>query len=186
MHTNTELPDRQTPRMKDYDYSDPGYYCITICIKNRRKMLGKIADGKMYPNRVGQAIQHVWGTLPQRFAHVQLDEFMLMPNHIHCIVVLVEPPPLSVDNAVLARVPQRFHARILAQLTKKRYPPLGEVIRTLKAVATYDIHKMGVSAFAWQTRYYESVLRTEEELTIARQYILANPERWMNDPFHEV
>jgi putative transposase len=132
MSTNAELPDRQTPRMQNYDYSDPGYYCVTICIRDQRKLLGKIADGKMYPNSVGQTIQRIWETLTKRFAHVELDEFMLMPNHIHCIVVLTQPPPQPVDNPALAHVPPRFHAHMLAEQAKKTISPIRRGNQNLK------------------------------------------------------
>src|SRR5260221_1963860 len=80
-------------RLVGYDYSQPGYYFVTICTQQHRLVFGHIVDGQMSLRGPGQIAQSVWVTLPRRFAHVKLDAYVLMPNHLHAIVVLSDFDP---------------------------------------------------------------------------------------------
>lgn len=90
VHYNPNIHHRHRIRLKGYDYSREGLYFITICIQNRECLLGKISNGKMILNEYGEIIQKVWNELPQHYMNIQLGEFIVMPNHIHGIIVITD------------------------------------------------------------------------------------------------
>jgi putative transposase len=184
MMNTSEKTGRQSIRVRDYDYSQPGYYCFTICIQDRKQLLGNVIEETMHPSNAGQIIQEVWQCLPERYPHVKLDSFQLMPNHLHGIIALTESRPIQVDTTS-SRVPQRFQTHMRTIQAKKVLTPLGEVLRTFKGLSSYLIHKNGMPEFAWQKRYYEFIIRTDKDLNQARHYIMVNPARWGKDPFNE-
>lgn len=88
LHANRpERRSRRSIRLKGYDYAGAGAYFVTICAHNRECLFGKIVDGKMVLNDAGRMVETVWDQLPIRFPHLELDEFIVMPNHIHGILV---------------------------------------------------------------------------------------------------
>ena len=150
-------------RLAGYDYSQPGFYFVTICPQQHRLVFSTIVDGQVYVKGPGQMAQSVWLTLPRRFAHVKLDEYVFMPNHLHAIIELTDrdrtlPGPRAA---------------------------LGEIIRVFKAATSYHIrHLEGKPWFAWQEDYYDSVIRTEAALQQIRRYIHDNPVRWTQDKLY--
>ncbi len=152
---------RRSIRMRSYDYSDPGAYFVTICTDERRHLFGEIIDDEMRLNDVGQAVRWIWNTIPERFPRVELDQHIIMPNHIHGTIVL--------------------HAYEGAMNCA---PTLGLILRTFKALATRYLHAAGISDFAWQRNYYEHITRKEGKLDSIRQYIIENPNRWTKDSLY--
>ncbi len=151
-------------RLAGYDYSQPGFYFVTICTQQHRLVFGRIADGQVHLKRPGQIAESVWFTLPRRFAHVRLHEYVFMPNHLHAILELTEVNPAQSGPKVA----------------------LPEIIRVFKAAASYHIRRSeGQPWFAWQEKYYDSVIRTEAALQQIRQYILDNPGRWPQDKLYK-
>jgi len=92
---NKPLPNRQSIRLKTYDYSKSGYYFVTICTQNRQKRFGGIVDGYMQLNPLGEIVTEQWHDLPNRFPIVALDQFIVMPNHIHGIIRVTVGAPLA-------------------------------------------------------------------------------------------
>ena len=82
------LPQRKQIRLTGYDYSLPGYYYVTVCTQKRKNILGKIVNGEMKLNKIGRMINQCWQKLPEKFTNVSLDEYIIMPNHLHGIVVI--------------------------------------------------------------------------------------------------
>jgi REP element-mobilizing transposase RayT len=150
-------------RLAGYDYRQPGFYFITICIQHHRLVFGTIIDDRVYLERPGQIAQSVWITLPKRFAHVTLHEYVFMPNHMHGIIELTDRDPTPSRSRVA----------------------LGEIIRVFKAATCYQIRRLeDQSWFAWQEDYYDSIIRTEAALQQIRRYILENPMRWSLDKLY--
>ncbi len=89
MPANANLPRRRSPRMKDYDYSQPGTYFVTICTHRHRNQFGQVVDGTMQLNAAGAIAQKVWEGLPKRFP-VLLDAWVIMPNHMHGILIITD------------------------------------------------------------------------------------------------
>jgi REP element-mobilizing transposase RayT len=160
---NPTMVKRKELRIKDYDYSLSGFYFITICTQRRKKLFGNIKDGEMIINNLGKAILDVWNSLPYRFPSISIDIFVVMPNHIHGIIIVgaqfIAPESCIPGNS----------------------PKLGQVVRTFKAVSTYKVRKNLDPDFAWQRNYYEHVIRNEESLNRIREYIITNPLRWQMD-----
>jgi putative transposase len=151
-------------RLSGYDYSQPGFYFVTMCTQQHRLVFSTIVDGQVSLKVPGQVAQSVWVTLPRRFAHVKLDEYVLMPNHMHAIIELTDREPTQAAGPRAA---------------------LWEIIRVFKAATSYHTRRLeGKPWFAWQDDYYDSVIRTEAALQQIRQYIRENPLRWSQDKLY--
>ncbi len=148
---------RKTIRLKNYNYSSPGDYFITICTKNNKFFF--------IENKTKQIANNCWEEIPQHFNNVELDEFIIMPNHIHGIIVIID--------AVGAR-----HA--LPLQNKRQHQMLPKVIGLFKSCVTKKIHQFNPD-FQWQKSYYEHVIRNEKELDNIRKYINENPIKWNED-----
>jgi hypothetical protein len=96
MKFTPKIPGRRSIRLKDYDYTQPGGYFITVCTQDRECLLGEVREGEMIPNRLGKIVLHVWDELPIHYPNVELDTFCVMPNHFHGIIILTERQ----DNSV--------------------------------------------------------------------------------------
>ena len=188
MASSNNLPNRQSCRMPRYDYTHPGYYFVTICTQDRSHAFGKVIDAEMHLSREGQICKHVWLSLPERFTNVAIDEAVLMPNHIHGIILL-NRPPVSVETS---NIPKRFkpHMRNLEEERQKTHPeayrsvPVGQIVRTFKAASTRLIRKQSTPSFAWQRNYWLTLLPTKEHLEHVRHYIQTNPATWHNDALY--
>ncbi len=193
-----DLPDRHSARLQTYDYRQPGYYYVTICVAQRKCVLSNIVNSEVYLCPAGLILQEEWNKLPERFQHVRLDQYVIMPNHFHGIVIFENPQQGSLEAIDInaSRVPARFRQYIdgkqqvqrVAPDTKgnEKLPILGEVIRTLKAASTYHIRKTSNLDFVWEARLYEHVIRTVSDLTRIREYICNNPVSWQEDMLYRV
>jgi len=163
---------RQSIRLKEYDYKQSGAYFVTVCTQNRACLFGAVADGEMQLNNPGQIAKTAWDDLPARFPSVRLDAFIVMPNHVHGIIIV---------GAQFIAPSDGFGTATIDPGVINHAPTLGEMVRAYKAVSTRLIKQAGTPAFAWQRNYYEHVVRDEESLNRIRQYILDNPARWAFD-----
>ena len=185
----TGIPDprnRRSTRLKSYDYSRNGAYFITIVTQGHSLLFGDIVDDDLHLNDAGEMVQRCWEEMPNRFPSITMDQFVVMPNHIHGIVVIHQPaadagPPLP-QPAVGAPL-------VGAQATPRVAPaPLGNVIGAFKSLTTLE-YSRGVDSKAWpafdrrlwQRNYYEHIIRNERELEDIREYIWNNPLAWDMD-----
>jgi REP element-mobilizing transposase RayT len=163
MKYNPDKHHRQSIRLKGYDYTQPGAYGVTIVTKDRLCLLGEITNGEMVLSSYGIIAQRTWLDLPDHYPHIALDEFVIMPNHVHGIIVLTHSDRSQTDSC------QR-HA-------------LSEIIRAFKSFSARRInilrHTPGVPV--WQRNYYEHIIRSENKLRHARIYIANNPTEWERD-----
>ena len=178
---------RRSIRLKGYDYAQPGAYFVTIVTQDRACLFGAVADEEMQLNNAGQIAKAAWDELPARFPSVRLDAFIVMPNHVHGIIMVgaqfIAPqktPPTNVGAQFIVP-PDGFGTATINQGAINRAPTLGEMVRAYKAASTRLIRQAGTPDFAWQRNYYEHVIRDEESLSRMRQYILNNPVRWEFD-----
>ncbi len=152
---------RQSIRLKGYDYRRPGGYFVTICTWQRDPVFGNIFTYKMQMNDCGRIVEKAWLDLPHRYPHVELDEFIVMPDHFHGILFLIENPQ---------------------ELSAKRYG-LPEIVKGFKSQSARQINLIqdtkGIPV--WQRGYYDRIIRNESELELIRKYILFNPTRWELD-----
>ena len=169
---------RRSIRLRGYDYSQSGAYFITLCTKNRSSFLGTIVNGEMRLSPIGEVSKKLWYEIPRHFLDVQLDEFVVMPNHIHGIVLLRGDPqrPSGRDVQLNIPTPQDYYSRISP---KKK--TLSVIIRTYKAAVTTWCRKSGFTGFQWQAGFYDHIIRSEKSLNRIGSYIATNPERWQLD-----
>jgi REP-associated tyrosine transposase len=161
---------RRSVRLRDYDYASAGVYFVTVCTRERLCVLGSIKDGVVVLTDQGRIVQETMLSLGNRFAGLELDAFVIMPNHVHLVVGLVGAQFIAPDG----------------RSDGSRRPALGEVIRTFKAASTRLIRNAGNEAFGWQRSFYEHVVRNDADLRRIREYVEANPLRWDEDPENPV
>jgi len=170
---------RRSIRLNSYDYRQSGSYFITVCTHDRKCFFGTVDGREMQLNDVGQMVKSTWQELPSRFSSVWLDEFTVMPNHIHGVILVgaqfIAPKlTASQDFGIL-------NPGTLERGAINRAPTLGKIVRAYKARSTRLIRRMATPDFAWQRNYYEHVVRDEKSLNRIREYILTNPARWDSD-----
>jgi putative transposase len=158
MPYNPDIHHRRSIRLQGYDYAQLGAYFLTICTHRKQCIFGEIANGEMYPNFLGQVVISQWKAIPHHFPYVLLDEFVLMPNHFHGIIVINGTSPE--ENSSLAAI-----------------------VRNFKSISARKINQINQSLGTpiWQRNYYEHIIRDEEALYNIREYILMNPSRWESD-----
>ena len=171
MSYNPDRYHRRSIRLKSYDYSQTGAYFVTICALDRECVFGEIADGQMRLNPLGEIVQACWHCLPQHFWYLELDAFVIMPNHVHGIIEL---------NGVGAQ-----HAAPLPGGLRPNVPPgsLGAIVRSFKSAVSKQINESrgAPGTPIWQRNYYEHIIRNEDELRRICQYIVDNPAQWVLD-----
>jgi len=167
---------RRSIRLKGYDYSQAGAYFITLCTQDRACLFGKVVNGEMRLNDAGRMVLAEWNRLPERFPQVVLDAFVVMPNHVHGILVITDPAPTvgATVGATLVVAPTA--------------PTVGNIIGAFKSRVTVEyirgVKTSGWPPFRgrlWQRNYYEHIIRNERALNAIRQYIMENPRRWHRD-----
>lgn len=163
---------RRPLRLQGFDYSKEGAYFVTICTQNRAYLFSDVVDGAMHLNDAGRLVQTVWDGLSQRFPTIELDAFVVMPNHIHGILFIV--------GAGLA-LPLKGAAS--SAPTRSRPHTLGNVLRAFKSISAIGVNRALSRSGQplWQRNYYEHVIRSEESLNCIRGYIATNPFRWELD-----
>lgn len=171
---------RKQIRLKKYDYSDAGWYYVTVCTQNRECLFGNIINNKIILNEFGNVIQQCWENIPNYFNNVELDEFQIMPNHVHGIIIIR-------NNVVGARSSRPMYSRPIP-------PSLGQIIGYFKYQSTKHINNLMEGSEdptptkkqykfkqIFQRSFYDHIIRNEFDLNRIRQYIRDNPSNWNND-----
>ena len=162
---------RKPNRLKDYDYSQMGYYLVTICTQDRVNYFGEIEKAQMQLNDIGQIATDCWQAIPEHFHNTGLDEFIVMPNHMHGIVIFVW-------NADLRSKPPYCPQ----QQTDRSKMYLSKIIHGFKSSVTRMARKQGKNhSFGWQKSFYDHVIRNDADLHRVRVYIQNNPLNWELD-----
>ena len=168
------IHNRRSIRLKEYDYTQSGAYFVTVCTSQRECFFGEIVGGEIHLNRRGEIVTECWHAISDHFPQVELDAFVVMPNHVHGIILI---------NAGVGAGVGAQHA---APLRKKFYVPsgsLGAIVRSFKSAVTKRINKMHGSPGMpiWQRNYYEHVIRNDKGWDTIRRYIESNPQNWADD-----
>lgn len=160
---------RKPLRLKEYDYTQTGAYFITICTKNREHIFGEIVGGAVRENVFGEIVKSCWQYLPNHYSAIELDEFVVMPNHVHGIImILPDDNDAAPVGAGLRPAP--------TTTTTKRYS-LSEIVRAFKSFSARQINELRktIGIPVWQRNYYEHIIRNERALNRIREYIQNNP-----------
>ena len=175
-----DLKHRKPNRLKKYDYSDTGWYFVTICTKDKHKYFGNVVDNKMVLNEFGKIVKQCWLEIPNHFNNIELDECIMMPNHIHGIIVI-----RNTNYVVGAGFPRPANPFC---------PTLGQIIGYFKYQSTKHINILTKGSGnptptkesnkikqIFQRSYYDHIIRNENNLNRIRQYIRDNPLNWNKD-----
>jgi len=170
---------RRSIRLKDYDYTRPGAYFVTICTYRRECILGKIVNGEMRMNEYGEVVRRCWADLPGHYTNAMLDAFVIMPNHIHGIIVLTD-----VVGAGLQTCPYKSPSE--APIKSQKCHALPEIVRGFKTFSARRVNERrgGPGIRLWQRNYYEHIIRNEKEWLSIQEYIQHNPVKWEEDVDH--
>ena len=171
-------------RLKGWDYRNSGAYFITICTYQREHYFGRCNDGKMKLSTAGAIVQGFWFDIPKHFDHVQLGEFVVMPNHLHGVLILSD-----VDQGdKTENVPLEYNGskgKINREFFQKISPKSGSVSRIIqqfKRICTIHINRtMPDLNFKWQERFYDHIIRDEKSFLNISNYIIDNSKNWKND-----
>ena len=183
---NSDIHHRRTIRLRGYDYSWVGAYFITICIRNGKHLFGHIVDGKMILNEYGIIAHNEWLKTHNIRSNVQLGEFIVMPNHVHGIIVITDnitvprrgvlhtPPPTVVTNAGkgVCNTPLRSPSQTV-----------GAIIRGYKTAVTKQLNQLACFGSVFQRNYHEHIIRNHRTHHHIATYITNNPINWENDEY---
>ena len=150
--------------LREWDYSNNAWYYVTICTKNKRCFFGEVNDEEIILSSVGQIVKEEWQRIKDIRNNVDLDEWIIMPNHLHGIIII-------------GNIKVETHGHASLQVRQK----LSNIIRGFKSSATNKIHQAGESNFSWQPRFYYHIIRNEKSLNIIREYIHFNCSKWNED-----
>jgi len=156
-------------RLKEWDYSTPWWYFVTICTTNFQNWFGEIKKGKMILNDLGRIVEEEWLKTIEIRSNVDLDYYVIMPNHFHGI-------PIIKGTEIASSV--ETHRDASLRIVKNN---LSDIIRGFKGSVKKRILTLGYEQFQWQSRYYDHIIRNEADLRRIRNYIQNNPLKWEMD-----
>ncbi|MEA1978088.1 MAG: transposase [Chloroflexota bacterium] len=195
---------RRSLRLQGYDYSQPGAYFVTICTRNRLPIFGRVDQGRMLLNNCGKIATRKWERLHERFPEIEIDEFIVMPDHMHGIIVIPDPAVGAIhagNNSVGENHAGAIHAGAnpigASPVGANHDLPIHELPRLARRRMTLPMvigfYKMNTAKAinivndtrgtpVWQRNYYEHIIRNEDALNRIRRYIQENPIKWPVDP----
>ncbi len=173
MPYNPEIHHRRSIRLKGYVYSQAGTYFVTICTQGRRCLFGDIINGETALNDAGKIAQQCWLEIPNHFPNTELDEFVIMPNHIHGIIFINDI--VGAKNFSPLRNESKPHSPSKT---------IGSNVRGFKIGVTKWLRQNTDIYNVWQRNYYEHIIRDERDLNQIRDYIINNPIKWALDEYN--
>ena len=179
MSFNPDIHHRRSVRLRDYDYRNAGAYFLTICAFQRECLFGEVVEGEMQVNQFGEIVREEWKKTDIVRENVILDEFIIMPNHLHGIVIVV-------DGVGATRRVAQNESTLDTRATRRVAPTgpvsgsIGAIVGQFKSAVSKRINTFrdNPGCPVWQRSYYEHVIRSEAELASIRQYIADNPRKW--------
>ncbi|MFV5700270.1 transposase [Flavobacterium sp. XS2P12] len=180
-------------RLKNWDYGNNGAYFITICTQNREHFFGEIIsvadENEMQLNEIGKLAERFWAEIPNHFPFVELGNYIIMPNHIHGILIINKQ--IIVDDIVetlqckvsTVNATETINKKELMAEISPKSGTISTIIRSYKSVLTKNAHFMHAD-FEWQARFHDHIIRDSESFERIQNYIETNPELWKEDKFY--
>ncbi len=177
--------ERKSYRLRGWNYRTPWWYFVTICTHEHNVYFGDVVKGEMELNKIGEIAKTEWQKISVLRENVELDEFIIMPNHLHGIIIINEMSNANVTNCrdVASYVPT-VSSKINDEKTENYFSDispksgsLSAIIRSFKSSVTKTLHEKAIE-FKWQSRFYDRIIRNQRELDNIRRYIQQNPLRW--------
>jgi len=178
-------------RLKYWDYNTPWWYYVTISSQNHKNYFGEIINGKMQLNKIGKIAQHEWIKTAELRENVDLDEFIIMPNHMHGILILTEnnsvetrrgvsnvaETSIATDETLPSQKTRPSVSLQQREFSKPIKDSLSTIINLYKGSVTKECNLQKYN-FKWQAKFYDRIIRNEKELINIRRYIQQNPLKW--------
>ena len=187
---NPDIQHRRYVRLKGFDYSKAGAYFVTVCAWQRGCLFGEIVDGKMRLNEYGRIVENEWLKTPEVRNNIELDYYIVMPNHFHGILVLNDNVGatrwVAQDKTMHERMIHTIYERAIHRIAPTKTlqsNTIGSILGQFKSIVTKQINKIrdNPGCPVWQRNFYEHVVRNDDELNRARQYVMDNPLKWELD-----
>ncbi len=163
-------------RLPEWDYGIPGYYFVTICTQNRVFWFGEVKENQMILSPAGIIAMECLGKIPHIYPNISIDTSVVMPNHIHAIIVI------GYVETSCGKVETPYYG-VSTKQRKLGSRTLGLIISRYKFSCTKSIRSMGSDNFAWQARFYDHIIRSEKSLDNIRAYLSGNPINWSEDDY---
>ena len=174
-------------RLQNWDYSWDGYYFITICTKNKEEYFGKIENGNMILSPLGAIADILWYEIKNHAKNIKLDAFVIMPNHIHGILILSGNNTNTVETRHALSPNHDNHTISQKTIGQQRFQNQGKnsissIVGGYKSAVTKHAHRLNFN-FAWQSRFYENIIQNEDRYRQIVNYVHQNPLKWEDDKF---
>ena len=169
---------RRSLRLSGYDYRQNGLYFVTICAFRRENLFGSIVGAAFVPNAIGKIIAEEWLRTAELRDYVGLDAFVVMPNHLHGIITILDEENMQNDRQEPAGTVKRERGKLAAG-------SLGAIVGRVKGSVTRRVHESSTyrDQIVWQRNYHDHIIRNEKSLQAIREYIVMNPSRWADDSY---
>lgn len=181
---NPQIHHRRSIRLKGYDYAQAGLYFITICCQNRIHRFGEVVDGKMVCNAFGRIAHDEWLKTPEIRPSVELGEFIIMPNHMHGIIRLLDRGEFHSPDNTTNELHVNDNKGEFNSPPQSPSQTVGAIVRGYKSAVTKQLRLLGFDDKLWQRNYYEHIIRDERSYQNISEYIINNPAKWARDKFH--
>src|SRR5437588_8091399 len=172
-------------RWRDWDYSQPGLYFITICTRNRINFFGEIFNDEMHLNEIGSIADRFWVDIPNHFKGVELGEHIIMPNHVHGIII-INPVETGHALSLHPQLPQTIETRhalpLHPRFRNQGKSTISAMVGSFKSAVSKFAHFIDPN-FGCQSRFHDHVIRSQEEYIRISNYIIQNPANWNEDKF---
>jgi REP element-mobilizing transposase RayT len=177
----------KSARLENWDYSWDGLYFVTICTQNRESYFGDILKDEMILSEIGELAKKYWLEIPQHFPFIELVSFVVMPNHIHGVVIINNTK--NMDKDAINRVSTiNTIATERGGITGLNNPMLSDglskIIRWYKGRTSFDSRKKHYE-FTWQSRFHDHIIRDDDSFQNIVEYIDNNPSTWNEDTFYK-
>ncbi len=175
----------ESTRLNNYDYGQAGLYFITVCTANQEHYFGEIVDDEMQLSKIGTLVDVFWNEMKKHEKNIKLHQFVVMPNHIHGIIEIVDPSSVETLHATSPSADHTNNRDVACNVsTMSQISPksgtIGRIIGSYKGAVTKHANRLGVP-FKWQSRFYDHIIRNEESLFHIQKYIIDNPQKWPED-----
>lgn len=161
----------ESARLEEWDYSNPWWYYVTINTKNHIHYFGNIKNGKMKLNELGLITNKCWKEIPNHYPNVEIDYYVIMPNHVHGIIIINHKDIVETRHGVSLQQ----HENTFSKPIKNS---LSVIINQFKGSVKRWSNQNAIHDFQWQSRFYDRIIRNEKELYNIRKYIEQNPLKW--------
>ena len=172
---------RKSTRLKEYDYTQPGAYFVTVVSHQRKNIFGVISNGEMNLNKAGKIVEKTWQNIPVHFPNTSCEIFVVMPNHIHGIIDIINDEIVGARHASPLRSNRLESQSVKSDGVKAK--SIGAIIGSFKSAVTKQLHQTKIinQEKIWQRNYYEHIIRDEDDYQQIADYIASNPSNWECD-----